>query len=455
VRRVRQSGLAHPSASAGTGGATGAGGAAGVSGSSGAGGASGPVDAALPDSAAAANPDSAGTGGATGAGGAAGVSGSSGTGGASGPVDAALPDSAAAANPDSGDGSAGSAGMSAIPPSCAPGGKGLTDCGPSGESCCTSPPVPRGSFSRGYDGVTCPGGPDAAMQWDDHGGCFENSARTATISDFRLDKYEVTVGRFRQFVAAIVAGWAPPAGSGKHTHLNGGKGLSTPGTSTGYELGWDPSAASPAHWDLTFPCNTPAGRTWTSSIGGNETKPMNCIAWYEAYAFCIWDGGFLPSEAEWNYAAAGGSQQRVYPWSSPPNSTSVDCSRANYHGCVALAGLEGAAKDVGSESPLGDGRWGHSDLAGNLDEVVLDSASFADLAPTADRILLLPAYPTPCLDCVYWNPTPSGQGLPTIHLNRGGNYLNSADRLIVSNRSFEADYVGQNIVAGARCARAP
>jgi sulfatase modifying factor 1 len=371
-----------------------------------------------------------------------------------GPVDGALPDSAAAANPDAGDGSAGSAGMSAIPSSCAAGGKGLTDCGPNGESCCTSPLVPGGSFSQGYDGVTCPGGPDAGMQTENQdGGCFEDSTRTATLSEFRLDKYEITVGRFRQFVAAVVAGWTPPAGSGRHTHLNGGKGLSAPGTSTGYEQGWDPSAngASPVRWDLTFGCDPPGEGTWTSSVGGNETKPMNCITWYEAYAFCIWDGGFLPSEAEWNYAAAGGSQQRVYPWSSPPNSTTVDCSRANYGGCVAAPGFDSAANDVGSESPLGDGRWGHSDLAGNLDELVLDSAAFADIAPTG---LLDAAYPTPCIDCVYWHPTPSGQGLPTIRLRRGGDYFNPAEWLIVSNRSFAVDLY-YDVTTGARCARAP
>jgi formylglycine-generating enzyme required for sulfatase activity len=114
--------------------------------------------------------------------------------------------------------------------------------------------------------------------------------------------------------------------------------------------------------------------TWTDSAGSNEALPMNCISWFEAFAFCAWDGGFLPTEAESNYAAAGGSDQRAYPWSTPASSLTIDCSYTNYYNgsteCVGTA--NGAVNRVGSESPKGDGRWGQADLAGNVDEWTLD-----------------------------------------------------------------------------------
>ena len=130
----------------------------------------------------------------------------------------------------------------------------------------------------------------------------------ATVSDFRLDKYPVTLGRFRQFVNAwnSGSGYVPPAGSGKHTHLNGGRGLANSGAPRTYETGWvasdddkiAPTAANllcdPGSDSLALPDDD----VWTDAPGTHENRPINCVNWYEAYAFCIWDGGFLPSEAD-------------------------------------------------------------------------------------------------------------------------------------------------------------
>jgi formylglycine-generating enzyme required for sulfatase activity len=345
-----------------------------------------------------------------------------------------------------------------LPPSCQPNainmGLGLTDCGPNKESCCATELVTGGMFARSFDGVSCPGGPDASLPTDTNPGCFENMGFPATISDFRLDKYEITVGRFRQFVGAVIAGWTPTAGAGKHTHLNGGKGLST---DAGYETGWDPNALgaglsnTAGGWDLelTELCNDPPGSMWTTDVGCNEAKPINCLDWYKAYAFCIWDGGFLPSEAEWNYAAAGGSQQRVYPWSTPPTSMSIDCAHANYGpGPSYTTSCVRSLNNAGSESPLGDGRWGQADLAGNVAEWVLDSAMISRLTNIATPL----PYQIPCSDCALQQPYVTGQAIASSWIVRGGNWYQTADVQVVSNRN--ASQLPMNGI-GARCARAP
>ncbi|MGH7734683.1 MAG: SUMF1/EgtB/PvdO family nonheme iron enzyme, partial [Gemmatimonadales bacterium] len=130
------------------------------------------------------------------------------------------------------------------------------------------------------------------------------------------------MGRFRQFASAVRppdggAGWRPSAGSGKHTHLNGGLGLLDVGVpadaGTSYEPGWqsaDDSYVVPSATNLA--CDAYA--SWTDTPASNEHLPIDCVNWYEAYAFCIWDGGFLPAEAEWEFAAADGDQVREYPW---------------------------------------------------------------------------------------------------------------------------------------------
>lgn len=300
---------------------------------------------------------------------------------------------------------------------------GLTDtCGvSSNESCCTSQLV-TGST---YDRVNDPNYP-------------------AKVSNFRLDKFEVTVGRFRKFKAAWDGGWRPAAGSGKHTYLNSGSGLSNGDGATSFESGWNTSWASEVVVsDDSLTCDS-GFETWTTIAGGNERRPINCVNWYEAYAFCIWDGGFLPSEAEWNFAAAGGTEQRQYPWSSPPSSTNINYTIASYVVDFTQLcrgdGVDGCTRDdlvfVGSKSK-GNGRYSQAELGGNVAEWTLDWYAAASTA-----------FAAPCDNCAFLPATASNRVV------RGGSFVTDSTSLLNSSRYFGSPKTPYYDI-GMRCARAP
>ncbi len=142
-----------------------------------------------------------------------------------------------------------------------------------------------GTFYRSYDGVT-----------------YTDWSYPATVSAFRLDNYEITVGRFRKFVAAYT----------QHMIARGaGKNPNNP-ADPGWDSAWD-SLLPADRAALSSALETAPEQRFSTWTGGNDNLPMNCIDWYEAEAFCIWDGGRLPTEAEWNYAASGGTEQHVVP----------------------------------------------------------------------------------------------------------------------------------------------
>jgi formylglycine-generating enzyme required for sulfatase activity len=271
------------------------------------------------------------------------------------------------------------------------------------------------------------------------GGTFNrgnDSSYPATVSDFRLDNYEITVGRFRKFWSGY-PGNRPARKSGRNPNNP---------SDTGWDSTWnDRLPATQAELTDKISCSPvyelaphqPSYQTWTM---GDDALPMNCVDWYEAEAFCIWDGGRLPTEAEWNYAAAGGAAQRLYPWGDAP----PDCTFANFLG--AAAGTDycvvpgtGAANRVGSESPKGDGLYGQADLAGNLFEWAQDSPGNEH---GAQGIL----YIDPCTNCVDTTD-------PSFRVLRSGDLESTEARLRTTSRFYQVAS-DHSFNFGARCARA-
>jgi formylglycine-generating enzyme required for sulfatase activity len=88
-------------------------------------------------------------------------------------------------------------------------------------------------------------------------------------------------------------------------------------------------------------------------------QPVSSVSWDSARAYCAWVKKRLPTEAEWEKAARG-TDGRRYPWGNAPPTA----KHARFE--------SGVTADVGSH-PLGDGPYGHHDLAGNVWEWVEDA----------------------------------------------------------------------------------
>ena len=185
-------------------------------------------------------------------------------------------------------------------------------------------------------------------------GCYSEDGKEQT-GDLYVAKYPVTNKLYRNFV-----GWLQSVEKPEVDNIFMSKLSELAATIAGFREYLDEERELPVRFRSRYDDD----RRFKE-----DDQPVVGISWYDARAYCLWlslmeSNGLesnqyrLPSEMEWEYAAAG-KEKRKYPWGKAEPTP----KRANYGGTV------GATTPVGSY-PDGATPEGLYDMAGNIWELM-------------------------------------------------------------------------------------
>lgn len=166
---------------------------------------------------------------------------------------------------------------------------------------------------------------------------FENTElpqRKIDIPDFFIGKYPVRVAEYQKFIEA-----------GGYLEMQWW-------TKVGWTWRNDNLITQPSQWNSQY------------SLQNSESLPVTGVSWHEAYAYCRWLSSLsgkncsLPTEAQWEKAARGSDDERIYPWGNDKPTY----QHANFEDSI------GYPTQVGKFSPLGDSPYKCADMSGNVSE---------------------------------------------------------------------------------------
>ncbi len=216
--------------------------------------------------------------------------------------------------------------------------------------------IPAGAFIRGSDATDNEGlqqryGFAAPLFVDEH------PRHTMTLPAFYIDTYEVSNAQYKAFVLATRRA-APPfwdeIGYGfTEAQLRAKSETELRGLATDvFRLDMDTRAMTA---DALI-------AEMTKQQRAIDRYPAGGMTWNDAYAFCVWRGARLPSEAEWEKAARG-SDGREFPWGNDWDPKRAGTGDED----SAVEGFTPVGSFPQSASP-----YGVHDMAGNVWEWVQD-----------------------------------------------------------------------------------
>ncbi|MFG2562869.1 formylglycine-generating enzyme family protein [Streptomyces sp. NPDC048496] len=255
----------------------------------------------------------------------------------------------------------------------------------------------------------------------------EGPVRTVRLSPFLMDICAVTNDAFATFVEAtghvteaerfgwsyVFAGFLPAA-------------LRQKAPRTPHTPWW--CGVRGAAW------NRPEGPG--STLDGRGNHPVVHMSWNDAASYAAWAGKRLPTEAEWEYAARGGLEQKRYPWGDeldPDGEYRCNIWRGIFPTKNTAADGYRSTAPVDAFEPNGHGLF---NMSGNVWEWC------SDWWTTAHE------HPGPLVD-------PTGPATGTIKVIRGGSHmchLSYCNRYRVAARTGNTPDSSSGH-AGFRCAR--